>query len=180
MLSRRAACHCANTTASDMGVPPVKTAPGASMFAPPSISASSTATSSLLAAQWSGVSGDFSGFGWMTHALTSAPAAMSAATVLAPFQKRPANRLQYATASATPRSHQRSLPLPDPDSPPTRAAVAQHRRYESPKQPQPPENLLHRCSNWYLPQDTSLPSLRIRPSDFWHKATVWRSAFTGC
>src|SRR5262245_28116687 len=52
--NRRAARHCANTTASDIGEPPVKTAPGASMSAPPSSSASSTATSSLLAAQCKG------------------------------------------------------------------------------------------------------------------------------
>lgn len=32
--NRRAARHCANTTASDIGVPPVNTAPGASMSAP--------------------------------------------------------------------------------------------------------------------------------------------------
>src|SRR5690606_24915027 len=56
--NRRAARHCANTTASDIGDPSVKIAPGASMSAPPSNNASSTATSSLLAAQCKAVSAE--------------------------------------------------------------------------------------------------------------------------
>ena len=63
----------------------VKTAPGASMSAPPSSSASSTATSSLLAAQCSGVSAAMLLF--MTRAFGSAPAAINTPTVSAPFGK---------------------------------------------------------------------------------------------
>jgi hypothetical protein len=54
--SRRAAFHCPKATASANGVAPAMTAPDASMSAPCSSSASMTSTSSLLAAQCSGVS----------------------------------------------------------------------------------------------------------------------------
>jgi hypothetical protein len=49
-----AARHWPNATASTSGLPPLITDPGASMSAPASTSASSTSTSSLLAAQCSG------------------------------------------------------------------------------------------------------------------------------
>src|SRR5688572_29161534 len=82
--SRRAAFQFAKTTASDSGAPPVKIAPVASMFAPASSSASTAATSLLLAAQCSGVSTQFGSVGCGDiRALTSAPAAASAAIVAA-------------------------------------------------------------------------------------------------
>ena len=85
--SLRSARHCPNTTASDIGVPPVKTAPDASISAPPSRSASSTPTSSLLAAQCSAVSGAPRGPGCITRALTSVPAAIRMATEREPSGK---------------------------------------------------------------------------------------------
>jgi hypothetical protein len=54
--SRRAASHCPNPHASASGEPPPITPPAASISAPASINASTTATSLLLAAQCSGVS----------------------------------------------------------------------------------------------------------------------------
>ena len=98
--NRRAAFHCPNATASASGVPPPITAPGASISAPPSRSVSSTSTSSLLAGQWSGVSV----CGPVNRALTSAPAAISAATVWAPFGKCPGQSV--ATCS-----NDRDIPL---------------------------------------------------------------------
>jgi hypothetical protein len=74
--SRRAAFHWPKATALSSGVPPPMTAPGASMSAPASSSASRTSTSSLLAAQCSGVSV----WGPVNRLLMSAPAAVSAAT----------------------------------------------------------------------------------------------------
>src|SRR6266508_2546991 len=83
--SRRAARHCPNPTASARGVPPPSTAPGASTSAPASTRASRTSTSSLLAAQCSGVSA----CGPTNGAFTSAPASTSAATTAGPLGKWP-------------------------------------------------------------------------------------------
>src|SRR5919201_371502 len=83
--SRRAAFHCPKATASGSAVPPSMTEPLASRSAPASSSASRTSTSSLLAAQCSGVSP------WTPAnlALTSAPAAMSRRTALMALGKWP-------------------------------------------------------------------------------------------
>ena len=79
--SRRAAFHWPKATASAIAVPPPITAPSVSMAAPASSSASSASTSSLLAAQCNGVSP----CGPVKRALTSAPAAASAATLRGRF-----------------------------------------------------------------------------------------------
>ena len=103
--NRCAAFHCANTTASDIGVPPVCTAPGASMSAPASRSASRTAISLLLAAQCSAVSGGPAASECTTRAFTSAPNSTSTRTTSAPLGKCPG---QSATMCRSVRDTPRS------------------------------------------------------------------------
>ncbi len=82
---RQAAAHCPNPTALSSWPPTPLNAPGASMWAPASSSASRASTSSLLAAQCSGVCS----FAPSLRAFTSAPASTRLAMVVEPFGKCP-------------------------------------------------------------------------------------------
>jgi RNA polymerase sigma factor (sigma-70 family) len=123
--SRRATRQQPYPTASSSGVPPAIDAPVASMSAPPSISALATSTSSLLAAQCSGVSACQLP---STGALGSAPAAIRTATTCGPRGKKPGqsaamcNGVPEPPLSSTTRAEARpgcspSSPVSDSTSP---------------------------------------------------------------